>query len=208
VTRCGECVEPCVNGGAIGAAWRNAAIQLDANEESIIAVGGDGTERLAVNGHHTNSVLSSALCDELFCPGAEAINRFVDDERHLVATLTRQCAHDAAEGECVIPRWLWIAALCARCAPRCEEWIKINPEECRRDKANEAERRVAATNVGGIQEETTGVNHLRNSVNARRRVTDGSEVCRWLLCGAAYGELLLIQLVRVCGEGERLRRGA
>jgi hypothetical protein len=116
VTRCGECVEPCVNGRAIGAAWRNAAIQLDANEESIIAVGGDGTERLAVNGHHTNAVLSGALSDELFCPCAEAINRFVNDERHLVATLARQRAHDATEGKGVIPYWLWIAALRDRSA--------------------------------------------------------------------------------------------
>ena len=181
MTGCRECVESRVHGRAIGATWRDSAIKFDAYEEAVVAVCVHGTEWFTINGHNANAVLTGALSDELLCPGAEAIDRFVNDEGHLVATLTSERAHDAAECECVISRWLWIAALRDCCAPRSEERIKINAEECRRHKANEAECGVAATNVGRVQEEATRIDHLGDSVNARRRVTDCSEVCRWLL---------------------------
>jgi hypothetical protein len=181
VAGCRECVESRVNGRAIGATWRYAAIQLDAYEESVVAIRFDGSERLAIDGHNADAVLAGALSDELLCPGAEAIDRFVNDKGHLVATLTSERAHDAAECECVISRWLWIAALRNGCAPRSEERIEINTKERRWYKANEAECGVAATNVGRIQEEATRIDHLGDSVNARRRVTDCSKVCRWLL---------------------------
>jgi hypothetical protein len=181
VTGCRECVESRVYGRAIGATWRDSAIKLDAYEEAVVAVCVHGTEWFTINGHNANAVLTGALSDELFCPGAEAVDWLVDDEGHLVATLTSERAHDAAECECVISRWLWIAALRNGCAPRCEERIEIDTKERRWYKANEAECGVAATNVGRVQEEATRIDHLRDSVNARRRVTDCSEVCRWLL---------------------------
>jgi hypothetical protein len=181
VTGCRECVESRVYGRAIGATWRDSAIKLDAYEEAVVAVCVHGTEWFTVNGHNANAVLTGALSDELLCPGAEAIDRFVNDERRLVATLTSERAHDAAECECVISCWLWVAALRDCCAPRSEERIKIDAKKRRWHKANEAECGVAATNVGRVQEEATRIDHLRDSVNARRRVTDCSEVCRWLL---------------------------
>ena len=81
----------------------------------------------------------------------------------------------------MIPRRFWIAALRHRRAPRSEERIKINAEERRWHEANEAEGGVATANVGGIQEEATRIDHLRDSINARGRVTNRSEVRGWIL---------------------------
>jgi hypothetical protein len=178
----GECIETRVNRRAVGATWCDAAIELDAHEEAVFSVGGNGAEWLAVNRHNTYAVLSCALGYELLSPCAEAINWFINDKRHLVAAFACQRAHDATECKGVVPRRLWITALRNCCAPRCEKRIKVNAKQRRWHEANEAECGVATANIGGIQEEATRVDHLRDSVNARRWVADGGEVCCWLLC--------------------------
>ena len=84
-------------------------------------------------------MLTGAFGNELLCPCAEAINRLVNDEGHLVATLTRERPHDAAECKGVVSGRLWIATLRDRCASRSEERIKIDTEERRRHKTNKAQ---------------------------------------------------------------------
>ena len=179
----GKRIKTRVHGRAICATWCRAAIQLDAHEETVVAICGDGTEWLAIYWHNADTVLSGALGNELLRPCAEAINRFVDDECHLVAALARQRTHDAAECERMIPRWLGIAALRNCSASRCEKWIKVDAKQRRWHEANKAECGVAPADVGRVQEEATRVDHLRNAVNTGRRIADRGEVCGWLLCG-------------------------
>ena len=208
MARRGECIEARVNGRAIDTTWCNAAIQLNAHEESVVTVCVHGTERLAINGHNANAVLTGAFGNELFRPCAEAINRLVNDEGHLVAAFSRERAHDAAECKGVVPRRFWVAALRHCCAPRCEKRIKVNAKQRRWHEANEAECRVSSANIGGIQEEATRVDHLRDSVNARRWVTNSRKICRVILGRARCGKLLLVELMRVRCERECLGRGA
>ena len=187
-----------------------AAVERDAHEHPVIAVGLGGADRLAVDRHDAGAALAGALGDELLGPGPERGDLVVGQERELVAARRREGAEGEPERDARVGVGVGLAARAEHRARRGEQRVEVEADQRRWHQPDVRQRAVAAADVGRVEEHLAELVVVADRLDALARVGDGHDHRARLLPGVVLDgvERLLRALPRRGQEGVRLHRRA
>ena len=181
-------------------------VMREADEDAIVAVDARRRERLADDGHDAVAVLAGALGDELLDPVAEALERRLDDQGQLVAAAAGQRAERRAQHDAGVAG---VRPSTGRRHPRrlVQQRVEVEAEQGGGRQPDVGQRRVAAADVGRVEEHRPEGVAVRDRLDRGVGVGDGHEVIALVLVADVVVAGVL-ERPEVRQEGQRLGRRA
>ena len=181
--------------------------QAQEHEQPIVAVDAGAVRSLVVDGDEPLAVLAGRLGDQLFQPGAEAVDPGRRDDRHLVAPELRpgdaqdRAQHDAGV---LLDRHARHAGVHHR-ARSVQELGHVDAHRRRRHQTEVRQHRVAPADVRPAEEDPPKMVRLRDVLHLRVRIGDGDETVAGLFVPDRLNDALVEVLLEDVGLQRRAR---